>query len=343
MDSLDTLLSAPLEVHASLTAACPNGCAACYAASSRGGRAGELGAAAWRAAIDELAAAGVFHLALGGGESVLRGDLLDLARHARARGITPNLTTSGVGVTGAWAREAARVFGQIHVSLDGPMEVDRESRGADLFDTAVFALAALRRHTRRVGINCVVSPITLPHLDSLGVIARRLGVRSLELLRFKPVGRGAAYPERSDLGPAPGLLDRLLELRRRHGLRLRLDCSFVPWLAERGLSPATAARLGVTGCEAGNHLAAVRPDGRVLACSFWEEPEGGDVRELRALWRRPGAFEPFRSWCAAPPAPCRACDWLRVCRGGCRAVARHVTGDPAAPDPGCPRVRLAAE
>jgi hypothetical protein len=31
-----------------------------------------------------------------------------------------------------------------------------------------------------------------------------------------------------------------------------------------------------------------------------------------------------------------------VCRGGCRAVARFLTGDELAPDPECPRVEAHA-
>ena len=47
-------------------------------------------------AVDELAARGVFHLALGGGESALLPWLGDVARHARQQGLVPNLTTSGL-------------------------------------------------------------------------------------------------------------------------------------------------------------------------------------------------------------------------------------------------------
>ncbi len=335
-DPLTVRLSAPVEVHLELTSRCAARCRGCYTGSTPAGAGPELDTAAWEAAIDELAAAGVFHVALGGGESLLRDDLLGLARHARTRGIVPNLTTSGAGVTEAWAAAAARVFGAVHVSLDGPAEVDRESRGADLFATAEQALRRLRRHTRRVGINCVVSRVTLPHLDRLGALARRLRVRTLELLRFKPAGRGAALFDSLDPTPEQraGFLEQALALRRS-GLEVRLDCSLVPLLAAGGNPPDRAARFGVTGCEAGRRLAAVRSDGRVTACSFWEAPEEGDVRDLRRLWRRPGAFEPFASWCDDPPAPCRGCAWLRVCRGGCRAVALHVRGDPRAPDPIC--------
>jgi len=43
--------------------------------------------------------AGVFTVAFGGGEPSTRDDLDQLAHAARARGITPVLTTSGLGLT----------------------------------------------------------------------------------------------------------------------------------------------------------------------------------------------------------------------------------------------------
>ena len=334
-------LVAPVEVHMMLTSRCPVGCTGCYADSTPRGDGADLATAEWKEILDELAAAGVFHVALGGGESVLREDLLELARHARARGIVPNLTTSGVGVTDAWAREAAAVMGRINVSLDGTREVYTASRGVDLFDTAVGALRTLRRHTRRVGINCVVSRLTYPHLEDLAALCAELGLDELELLRFKPAGRGRAVFDRYDLTDAQrmGFLDAALDLHRHHGLRVRLDCSFLPFLAAHEPDPELLSRFGVLGCEGGNHLAAIKADGRVTACSFWEEPEaGGDARRFREMWVAPGAFDVFRGFVDRAPEPCRSCRYLQICRGGCRAVAAHVDGLPTGPDPGCPKV-----
>ena len=62
------------------------------------------------------------------------------------------------------------------------------------------------------------------------------------------------------------------------------------------------------------------------------------VFALREYAAAPSSFAPFRGYVASPPAPCDTCDYRSLCRGGCRAVAVHVTGDARQPDPECPRV-----
>src|SRR5262249_40170759 len=63
-------------------------------------------------------------------------------------------------------------------------------------------------------------------------------------------------------------------------------------------------------------------------------PSGG---ALAPYGRQPDASEPFRSW-RNGPEPCRSCEYLSLCRGGCRAVS----ASPTAPDPECPLVLAAA-
>jgi len=107
-------LAAPLEAHLQLTNRCDAGCQGCYTGATPTGAAGEWGLAEWTRAVDALADAGVFHLALGGGESATLPWLGDLARHARARGLVPNLTTSGLAGVDLLVAIADR-FGQINV------------------------------------------------------------------------------------------------------------------------------------------------------------------------------------------------------------------------------------
>ncbi len=339
----DAPLQAPVEVHMMLTSRCPVGCAGCYAGSTPAGSAqGDLDTRGWRAVIDELAAAGVFHLAMGGGESVLRSDLFELAAYARQKGLVPNLTTSGVGVDAAWAKQAAKLFGRINVSLDGPRAIHAQSRGVaqTSYDVAVSALKAIRHRTKSVGINCVVSRMTYPHLEALAIEARRLRLDELELLRFKPAGRGSAVFAEYDLtdDQRVGLLPLALGIAKRHKLRIRMDCSMVPFVAAHDPDPELLDRFGVVGCDGGSHLAAIKADGALTACSFWERPEPAGGADLRQAWQAPGAFEPFRSYVDNAAEPCASCTYLTICRGGCRAVALHVTGNPMAPDPGCPKV-----
>src|SRR5262245_38659851 len=152
----DHALSAPLEAHLQLTNRCTAGCTGCYTGASAAGAPNEWGLAEWMRAIDALADAGVFHVALGGGESAVLPWLGELAAHARRRGIVPNLTTSGLDGLDRLLAIADR-FGQINVSLDGLGATYARVRGFDGFARADAAIRALRRIKREVGINVVVT------------------------------------------------------------------------------------------------------------------------------------------------------------------------------------------
>ena len=134
-------LTAPREVHVVLSRKCAAGCKGCYVDATPQGAALSHGEAC--RILDELAAMGVFHVALGGGEALELDYLFAVAAHARAVGITPNLTTSGLGLDAAVA-ERCRVFGQINVSIDGIGEDYRRARGFDGFKHAERALRFLR-------------------------------------------------------------------------------------------------------------------------------------------------------------------------------------------------------
>ena len=328
-------LSAPTEVHVVLSRQCAAGCTGCYVDATPQGAALPFEAAC--RILDELAAMGVFHVALGGGEALELDYLFAVADHARAVGITPNLTTSGLGLD---ARTAARcaVFGQINVSIDGVGEGYRRARGFDGFAHAERALVHLRAVKAEVGVNCVVSRSSFDGLGEVAALVKRLRLNELELLRFKPVGRGARLDE--ELTPAQGR--KIYPLARwlmvRHRIRVKLDCSFAPMVFWHKPSAAAAAFLGVQGCVGGDVLAAVSPEGALMGCSFAGRAEA-DARvpgAMQAAWKT--GFGGFRDFVHAPPEPCASCDYLRLCRGGCRAVAQ-AHGPFAAPDPGCPRVQ----
>jgi radical SAM protein with 4Fe4S-binding SPASM domain len=296
-------------------------------------------------AIDELAAAGVFHVALGGGESAVLPWLGELADHARRRGIVPNLTTSGLTGLDRLVAIAGR-FGQINVSLDGLGPTYAAVRGFDGFARADAAIRALRRVKREIGINVVVTRGNFDELDALFAYAARHRLSEVELLRFKPSGRGArAYDElRCTDAQHRAFLPAILAAARRHAVRVKVDCSYTPMLAHHRPARALLAELAVYGCTGGDFLVGAKPGGQLTACSFAQPSPpataGGErprVTELASYWTAPGAFGAFRTWRDARE-PCASCDYHALCRGGCKVVSSHTTGDASAPDPECPRV-----
>jgi radical SAM protein with 4Fe4S-binding SPASM domain len=95
-------------------------------------------------------------------------------------------------------------------------------------------------------------------------------------------------------------------------------------------------KFSVYGCEAGNVLLGVRSDGRFAGCSFLSGEE--NILELPKLWDGSEHLARLRSWTERAQGPCRSCDYLDICKGGCRAISAFVAGDSCAPDPECPFV-----
>jgi radical SAM protein with 4Fe4S-binding SPASM domain len=204
------------------------------------------------------------------------------------------------------------------------------------------ALRTLVEAGARVGVNTVLSGPMLARegaLEAIGAAIAAAGATEWQWLRFKPTGRGAtswealsATPEQLD-----ALWERSLSLEARTGLTIRWDCAMTPWIADHVDDVQRATRLGVAGCPGGERLWSRHADGRTAPCSF---ADGAPATEgLAAAWASDPTLLAWRERAANPPAPCDTCTWRDVCRGGCRIVAQHLTGDPASADPQCPRVR----
>jgi radical SAM protein with 4Fe4S-binding SPASM domain len=334
------MLEAPNEAHVAVTDRCPAGCRGCYADARAEGNEPTLEEI--EARLRGLAELGVLSVALGGGEAALRDDLPRIGEIARQLGMVPTVTTSGLGIDAARAR-AMRVFAQVNVShdgIDGGYEAVRGFRGAALAERAI---AALVHAGVPVGINTVLTRATFDAIPGTAARAVELGAIEIQLLRFKPSGRGrldylAQRLERAQIARLPAMLR---EISSRAEIGVRIDCSLVPFLSgDPSIRPEDLVRFGVMGCEAGRSLMAMRSDGTIAGCSFWRETAPGvdGATEGRGAWEDDVGLARFRVHHARPAEPCASCALRAACRGGCRIVAAHLTGDPWALDPECPRV-----
>ncbi len=331
------LLRAPTEVHMAITNTCPVGCAHCYMNAGEPD-ADELDTEGIKAALKALAEFGVFHVALGGGEALARPDLFEVAAYAREVGLVPNLTVSGVLLTPELAAKMT-AFGQVNVSVDGVGEKYAVYRGKDLFAQADCAIDMLLAAGVPTGINCVLGRENFDSIRELFSYAVEKGVNEIEFLRHKPAGRGAQSHEvqRMTFEQHVALTPLLAQLSKEHGISAKIDCSFIPMLCWHNPPVEYLEGTATYGCEAGNVLLGARSDGQVSGCSFLRH-EGLSVFDLPDVWETDPYLQRLRSWPERAPEPCCSCPYLQVCRGGCRAVAEFLTGDPDAPDPDCPRV-----
>lgn len=331
------VLTAPTEVHLSITNACPNGCAHCYMDSTVADP-NELTTTELKHALDRLAEMGVFHVAMGGGEALTRPDVFEIAHHAREVGLVPNLTVSGSLLDEETAAKMT-AFGQVNVSLDGVGEEYGTLRDPDMFDRADRALDLLIRAGVPTGVNCVVARTNFRGLPALFDYAADKGANEIEFLRFKPSGRGARDYESAKTTYQQNieLIPMLSRSSQEHGIQAKIDCSFVPMLC-RHEPPIDYLDASATyGCEAGNVLIGAKSDGSVNGCSFLP-PTKVTVFDVPERWMDSPELLELRSWESRAPEPCASCAYLAICKGGCRAVALHVHGSYDFPDPDCPWV-----
>lgn len=331
------VLSAPVEVHVSLTNECPMGCAHCYT-DSGSRKYADLTTEECKRVLKQLADMGVFHIAFGGGECFCRQDFLELARYCRTVGMVPNVTSNGFYITADIARQCS-VFGKINISLDGVGENYGKVRGHDGFHIAERALRLLIEAGIRPGINCVITRDTFTHLPDLVRYAENTGITDILFLRFKPSGRARSQYFSRRLTPAQTreLPTMLLQLQSRTPVALGVDCSLVPMLCYTNPPIEDLKFYAAQSCEAGNILLGMLPDGHYQACSHCPD-QGGHILDLPGEWYDSPHLEKFRNWHRTAPEPCKSCVYKEVCKGGCHVIAEFVNKDFATCDPECPRV-----
>jgi len=327
-------LSAPVEVHFTVTDACPAGCAHCFKSSVRhDGR--QMNLEQVRRALRVLGDMGVFHIAIAGGEPLMRPDFFEIAESVLSLDVRPTLTLSGAIMSAETANRLRRL-GQINVSMDGIGPCYSVFRDPGLFEKADAALDLLVGNGVRPGINCVVSRKTFDGIPELFEYAEKKGVSEIAFLRLKPFGRGRRdyYEHRTTPGQNERLAPMVASLSEKHQIASKFDCSLMPMLCRHRPDKETLERFCVQGCEAGSYVIGISSDGFVSGCGFLAH---GDISilDLPGKWKEDEYLNRLRSCPNKIKEPCASCEYLSVCRGGCRAVADFVTGSVFEPDPEC--------
>ncbi len=248
----------------------------------------ELGTHEALALVDDLARLGVPFLELVGGEPFLRRDLLELARHARKRGLWCGVTTNGTRLDAAVAAEARRTFRTVFVSLDGFEAAHDVVRGAGGYARALAGLDHLLAAPGRalVGVSTILTPENLASLPDFAAFLRARGVGQWVL------SSALAPAPAVDPAAAAPVLARLARLRRE-------DPEFFPQ-EERFFAALLGLQRGEGryGCHVDQLLhVSVTPSGETSACCLWPVPlgpasQGELAATLARAAREPSRFEP---------------------------------------------------
>jgi radical SAM protein with 4Fe4S-binding SPASM domain len=325
-----SLPQGPESVHLQINNVCNLRCPSCYVGLSEDDG-GSLPLERILSLIDECAEMGVFQLALGGGEPLMSPKFAPVVRHARERGVVPNVTTNGWLITEELLDETAGGLGELRMSLNDAVSLNK----ALIEEKA----ALLRARGARFGFNLIVTRQNLGCLSEMLHWAIEQGAATINLIRPKPApGNDRWYHYNAltaaDSARLAATLPRLEPLFAR--TNLTVDCAFSflfhGWPAERLWAQ------GVAGCAMGERFATVKWNGDVYPCSHLrgEEFNAGNVRDksFREIWQSGQVFSRVRQEINRIGGSCGVCSHNAFCKG-CRAVMQHQIGNWLAADYEC--------
>ncbi len=338
------------------TRRCNLHCAHCYTDSHDRDYPGELSTPEALAMVDGLAEAGVPVLLVSGGEPLRRPDLLEVARHARSRGLRVVLSTNGTLLTPQVAEALAEIgVSYVGISIDGQPEVHDRFRGMrGAFEASMRGVAACRDAGLRVGLRVTLTKSNLADLPWLFDLMEERGVPRLCIYHLAPTGRGARIqdfvPTHAETREALDyVFRRVLDMHER-GLEPEVltadnhaDAAYLLMFLER-TQPERSAEVRTLlqwngGNGSGKAIAAVDANGDVYADQFWRWRPLGNVRDasFSEIWDASPAplLRDLRDRVARLPERCQGCRFLDLCNGNFRSRAEAASGDTWGMDPLC--------
>ena len=332
-------------------------CKHCYSISADRDFPGELSTEEVFAVMDDLKAFGVPVLILSGGEPLLRPDVFEISRRAKALGFYVGLSSNGTLIDAHnIGAIAALGYDYVGISIDGMREThDRFRRRQGAFDASLRGIRLCREHGIKVGLRFTLTRDNAAELPDLLALMADEEIDKFYLSHLNYAGRGNRN-RRSDAvhRTTRETMDRLFEAAWRDATGGAPDREYVTgnndadgvyllhWTARR--FPARVAHLRAKlaqwgGNSSGVNIANIDNLGVVHPDTFWWHYPLGNVRErpFSEIWRDPR--DALMSGLRQQPRPvkgrCGACGYLDVCGGNTRVRAHRTTGDPWAEDPAC--------
>ena len=317
LNTLSLAGNIPVSVTIELTRRCPLACLHCYLPETRGrAPAGkELSAAGWAAVLRQLARAGGMFLVFTGGEPLLRPDLPELCRLAKALNFDVRVFSTGLGLTPALAGELKKAgVSSFEMSFYGrPAAHDRVTGLKGSFRRSLAAARLLRRAGLRVKLKAPLMNLNSGQAAWLKGLAAREGFG----IAFDPVVAPANDGDRSALK------------YRLAGSRLAAAVGSlagvpVPVRQEPGAPDFL--------CGAGRNVCAVGPDGALYPCLQIPVRLGNLAkRSFGDIWKNSPWLKKWRSAGSKDLKGCAGCRDLDFC-SRCPGISLLETGDIFAPN-----------
>ena len=331
-------------------------CKHCYSISADKDFPGELSTEEVFGVMDDLKRFRVPVLILSGGEPLLRPDIYDVARHAKAMGFYVGLSTNGTLIDESNIGQIAAIgFDYVGVSLDGIAATHDKFRRMDgAFDKSMHGIRLCKARGIKVGIRFTLTQDNAHDLPALLQLMEDEGLDKFYLSHLNYAGRGNRN-RRDDAfhQTTRAAMDLLFDTcwrdqqagRPKEFVTGNNDADGVYlllWVRNNfpQLEKHIRAKLEQWGGNSsGVNVANIDNLGNVHPDTMWWNYTLGNVRErpFSDIWM--DTSDPIMAGLKAQPRKvggrCGACAYFAICGGNTRVRAWQVTGDPWAEDPAC--------
>ncbi len=331
-------------------------CKHCYSISADTNFPGELTTDQVYTVMDDLKGFRVPVLILSGGEPLLRPDIYDIAKRAKAQGFYVGLSSNGTLIDeNNIDRIAECDFNYVGVSLDGLGATHDKFRRLDgAFEASLKGIRLCRDLGLKIGVRFTMTQDNAHDLPGLLKLVEDEGIDRFYFSHLNYAGRG--NKNRKDdarhqlTRQAMDLLfETCLDYQQR-GLSKEFTTGnndadgvyFLHWVRRR--FPDKAAHVEAKlrqwgGNSSGVNVANIDNLGNVHPDTMWWHHTLGNVKDrpFSQIW--PDTSDALMAGLKQHPRAvkgrCGTCAYLQICNGNTRVRAQQMTGDAWAEDPGC--------
>lgn len=299
--------------------------------------------------LDDIAEFAHPVIVLSGGEPLLREDVFDIASYGTKKGFRMCLATNGTMVNDEVCQKIKQSGIKIvSLSLDGSTAKTHDQfRGQPgAFEETMQAAKYFKAHGIKFLINSSFTKQNQHDIANCFHLAKQLGAQAWYLFMVIPTGRGEKlmkelispkdYQEILDWHYKMEQSEDALLVRPTcapHYYRVRFEHEKKAKVHQKARS-LTFSPGGSKGCLAGQTIALIDVDGRLLPCSYLPLSAGNVYQEsFQKVWEESQLLNQLRDF-SSYQGRCGDCEYIKIC-GGCRARAYMMNGDYLAEEPFC--------
>ena len=283
----------------------------------------------------------------GGGDPLIRKDLLELAGYASERGMAPYIKTDGWRMDAKVAERLASYGCKMIVSIAGLKPVDEMLRGKGAYERSIRAAELCADRDMLASLSVVNTKYVVKEIRAPVELAEQLGSQGFSLASLipQPICVEEQRSRLASLEPSPSEHEKemneiyALSKEKGHDIGIMAYDIFYNRIVSQN-EPQTKLTSRCSMCHnlESNEWLDVLDDGNAYGCSTLGLMFG-DVRKdsIGEIMDRVRGSETIRKLATRSnlKGKCGVCEYNPIC-GGCRARACVCSGDMFASDPYCP-------